>query len=309
MEENFNLLYERVIDTLEKSDLLAIKQQLESIKGNSVLVGAGGSAVVATFASKVLDIPDVRSSRDLNYMNLDTIDNIIIFSYRGKGYTIENLLNKNKKIYVFTNGENDYDNVVNINYANSIKKEESFISLAATLMPMAILLYINKKLSYRSEIENMIENMFKKIKEEDYNIHHNKVYEILTGYDSMTASHFLESTMTESGIATPVVHDKYDYCHGRTTLSYKSNNGLIMFDSGKELDKLIYDNAKNYYNEIVRINKFYKDEDKINICNDFYDTICSMYLTKKLAENKEMDLSKVDYSPLAKKLYLYRGEM
>ena len=308
MEENFELLYERVIDTLRKSDLLAIKQQLESIKGNTVLVGAGGSGVVATFASKALNIPNVRSSRDLNYMNLDNIDNIIVFSYRGKGYTIENLLNKNKNIYIFTNGENEYDNVVNIKYNNTIKKEDSFISLAATLMPMAILLYV-KEIPIRGELEFLIERMFWKVKEEDLNIHHNKVYEILTGYDTMTASHFLESTMTESGIATPVVHDKYDYCHGRTTLSYKSNNGLIIFDSNKELDRLILENAKNYYTEIVKINKYYKGEDGINICNDFYDTICSMYLAKHLAENKNMDLSKVDYSPFVKKLYLYRGEM
>lgn len=304
MKENFDLLLERVIDTLEKSDLLAIKQQLESIKGNTVLVGAGGSGVVATFASKALDIPDVRSSRDLNYMNLDNIDNIIVFSYRGKGYTIENLLNKNKNMYIFTNGENDYDNVVNIKYNNTIEKEHSFISLASTLMPMAILLYV-KGIPIRDEIEKM----FQKVKEENLNIHSNNVYEILTGYDTMTASHFLESTMTESGIATPVVHDKYDYCHGRTTLSYKSNNGLIMFNSEKELDKLILENAKDYYNEIIKINKYYKDEDGINICNDFYDTICAMYLAKHLAENKNMDLSKVDYSPFVKKLYLYRGEM
>lgn len=32
MEQNFNLLLERVLDTLNKSDLLAIKQQLENIK-------------------------------------------------------------------------------------------------------------------------------------------------------------------------------------------------------------------------------------------------------------------------------------
>ena len=33
MEQNYNLLQERVLDTLEKSDLLAIKQQLKNIKG------------------------------------------------------------------------------------------------------------------------------------------------------------------------------------------------------------------------------------------------------------------------------------
>ena len=98
MEQNFNLLQERVLDTLEKSDLLAIKQQLKNIKGNTVLVGAGRSSVVSTFASKVLGISNVKSSRDLNYMNLDNIDNIIIFSYSGKGYVIENILDKNKKM-------------------------------------------------------------------------------------------------------------------------------------------------------------------------------------------------------------------
>ena len=141
MESNFNLLYERVIDTLLKSDLLAIKQQLNSIKGNTVLVGAGGSSVVATFASKVLDIPNIKSSRDLNYMDLKNIDNIVVFSYSGCGYVIKNLLNKNKKIYLFTNGENSYDNVEIIKYNSSIKKEVSFISLASTLMPIQF--YIN----------------------------------------------------------------------------------------------------------------------------------------------------------------------
>ena len=147
--------------------------------------------------------------------------------------------------------------------------------------------------------------MFSKSKEID--IHHNKVYEILTGYDSMTASKYLETTMVESAIAIPIIHDKYDFCHGRTTLSYKSNNGLILFDSGKELDNLLFNELKNYYTEIVKIDRFYYNDYVID--NDFYATICAMYLTKKLAENKQLDLSKVDYSPLVKKLYKYKGEM
>ncbi len=305
MEQNFNLLYERVIDTLDNSDLLAIKQQLESIKGNSVLVGAGGSSVVSTFASKALGIPNIKSSRDLNYINLKDIDNIIVFSYSGQGYVIENLLDKNKNIYLFTNGDNNYENVETIKYDSTIKREYSFISLASTLMPMAILYqYANNGLSL-PQLKSITEDMFYKAK--DINIHHNRVYEILTGYDSMTAAKFLETTFVESGIAIPVLHDKYDYCHGRTTLSYKSNNGLILFDSGKELDDLLFHDLKAYYTEIVKIDKFYSNDCVID--NDFYATICSMYLAKKLAENKGMDLSKVDYSPMVRKLYKYKGEM
>lgn len=304
MEQNFNLLLERVFDTLEKSDLLAIKQQLENIKGNTILVGAGGSSVVSTFASKVLNIPNIRSARDLNYMDLKDVDNIIVFSYSGKGYVVESLLDKNKKIYLFTNGDKTYKNVETIKYDSTIKNEYSFISLASTLMPMAILYHYYYPLRL-PHFESIITDMFDKAK--DINIHHNKVYEILTGYDSLAASKYLETTMTESGIAIPIVHDKYDYCHGRSTISYHSNNGLILFDSGKELDGLLFHDLKEYYTEIVKINRYYPNDCVVD--NDFYATICSMYLTKKLAENKEMDLSKVDYSPMVKKLHKYKGEM
>lgn len=304
MEQNFNLLLERVLDTLEKSDLLAIKQQLENIKGNTILVGAGGSSVVSTFASKVLNIPNIRSARDLNYMDLKDVDNIIVFSYSGKGYVVESLLDKNKKIYLFTNGDKTYENVETIKYDSTIKNEYSFISLASTLMPMAILYHYYHPLRL-PHFESNITDMFDKAK--DINIHHNKVYEILTGYDSLAASKYLETTMVESGIATPIIHDKYDYCHGRSTISYHSNNGLILFDSGKELDDLLFHDLKEYYTEIVKIDRYYPNDCVID--NDFYATICSMYLTKKLAENKEMDLSKVDYSPMVEKLYKYKGEM
>ena len=35
----------------------------------------------------------------------------------------------------------------------------------------------------------------------------------------------------------------------------------------------------------------------------------SMYLTKYIAERKEKDLSKIEYSPMVKSLYKYNGEI
>ena len=304
MEENFKLLFDRIIDTLEKTDLIKIKNQLENIKGNTVFIGSGGSKVVATFASKILNGSNVKSSRDLNYMGLNNIDNIMIFSYSGIGYTIENLLKNNKKIYLFTNGNREYENVENIKYNSSLKSEHSFISLASTLMPMTILYNYYKNLEI-NHLKLILNDMFEKAK--NINIESNNVYEILTGYDTLTASTYLESTMVESGIAVPIIHDKYDYCHGRTTTSYKSHNGLIYYENTKELDKLLLDNLSKYYTEIVKIEKYYSDDFVID--NDYYATIKSMYLTKKLAENKQIDLSKIEYSPLVKKLYYFKGEM
>lgn len=304
MEENFKLLFDRIIDTLETTDLIKIKKQLENIKGNTIFVGSGGSKVVATFASKVLNGLNVKSSRDLNYMDLNNIDNIMIFSYSGIGYTIENLLKNNKKIYLFTNGNKGYENVENIKYNSSLKREHSFISLASTLMPMTILYNYYKNLEI-NHLKLILNDMFEKAK--NINIESNNVYEILTGYDTLTASTYLESTMVESGIAVPIVHDKYDYCHGRTTTSYKSHNGLIYYENTKELDKLLLENLSKYYTEIIKIEKYYSDDFVID--NDYYATIKSMYLTKKLAENKQIDLSKIEYSPLVKKLYYFKGEM
>lgn len=304
MEENFKLLFDRIIDTLETTDLIKIKNQLENIKGNTVFIGSGGSKVVATFASKILNGSNVKSSRDLNYMGLNNIDNIMIFSYSGIGYTIENLLKNNKKIYLFTNGNREYENVENIKYNSSLKSEHSFISLASTLMPMTILYNYYKNLEINC-FKLILKDMFEKSK--NINIKSNNIYEILTGYDTLTASSYLESTMVESGIAVPIIHDKYDYCHGRTTTSYKSHNGLIYYENTKELDKLLLENLSKYYSEIVKIEKYYSDDFVID--NDYYATIKSMYLTKKLAENKQIDLSKIEYSPLVKKLYYFKGEM
>ena len=304
MEENFKFLFDRIIDTLKTTDLIKIKKQLENIKDNTVFIGSGGSKVVATFASKILNGSNVKSSRDLNYMDLNNIDNIMIFSYSGVGYTIENLLKNNKKIYLFTNGNKEYENVENIKYNSSLKSEHSFISLASTLMPMTILYNYYKNLEI-NHLKLILNDMFEKAK--NINIKSNNIYEILTGYDTLTASTYLESTMVESGIAVPIIHDKYDYCHGRTTTSYKSHNGLIYYENTKELDKLLLDNLSKYYTEIVKIEKYYSDDFVID--NDYYATIKSMYLTKKLAENKQIDLSKIEYSPLVKKLYYFKGEM
>lgn len=314
MEKNFNLLFERVKDTLEKSELEKIREQLNSIKGNTLITGVGGSSVVANFASKVLDTKGInvlKSPRDIICTDTSMFDNILIASYSGKGYVVENLLGQNKKIFLLTNADVDYDNVSVIRYDNTIKSEHSFISLASTLMPISILYYYYNPTRLPMLIEE-IEEMFERIKQDieygNLHIKHNRVYEILGGNEFSTAIKYLESTLVESGIAIPIVHEKSNYCHGRTTTSYQNNNGLIYFDSEKEFDDLIKKNLKDYYSEISIIEKYYKN-DKSDIGNDFYATIKSMYLTKMLAENKGKDLSHVDYSPFVKKIYSYKGEM
>ncbi len=305
MDKNFNLLLLRVIDTLDKTDLEKIKEQLKKIKGNTITTGAGGSFVVSDFSSKIIlpkGIIENKHVRDIKHMNLDYIENILICSYSGTKTIIDTLKQINKKLFLLTNNEDEQSEIEVLNYISSINKEKSFISLASTLMPMAILLSTYKNMT-KEEIIEIIKKAIEKGKK--IQIKKNNIYEILSGIETSTSTTFLETTMTESGIAIPLVHDKYDYCHGRNTTSYKNKNGLIYFDTNNELDKCLLSQIKEYYNDTIVLDRFAKDD----IINDFYQTIVCMFLTKKLAENKKIDLSNVEYSNLTKKLYKYKGEM
>ena len=62
---------------------------------------------------------------------------------------------------------------------------------------------------------------------------------------------------------------------------------------------------KQYYSRIITIDSKFRDQ----ILDDYQMLIQSMYLTKYIAENKSKDLSKVEYSPIVKKLYKYNGQI
>ena len=59
------------------------------------------------------------------------------------------------------------------------------------------------------------------------------------------------------------------------------------------------------YSRIVTIDSKFEDQ----ILDDYQMLIQSMYLTKYIAEKKSKDLSKVEYSPIVKKLYKYNGHI
>ena len=175
-------------------------------------------------------------------------------------------------------------------------KEHSFISLSATIIPCSILL--NYYLG--NEIYQIIDNM----KDYKFNFDVNcDVFELFTGLETSTASKYLESTMVESGIGIPVVHDKYSYCHGRSTLSTVYNNIAIYFNLNSELDKLLINELSNCYKDVIVLNA------SNNPISEFDLLLECMYLTKYIAEKKNKDLSGVDYNPVVKKLYRYKGTL
>lgn len=299
MQFNFECLERRVKDALDNADLDKIRYELKRIKTPTLVSGVGGSNVVSEFTSKVLRekngiIALNNEPRNLIYDNLSGFDNVIACSYSGNNFGVDLAFRNDLKKYLLSNNRFDDKDVTYLQYKTTIPEEKSFISLAATLIPISVLL------NYYSDGENI------DIREKEFSFDTScDVYEIFSGRDTKTASTYLESTMTESGIGIPIAHDKYGYCHGRSTLSINYNNIAIYLNRDTELDKTLLEELKKYYKDVIVISSSEKDSVKA----DFDMLVESMYLTKYIAEQKKKDLSGVDYNPIVKKLYKYKGDL
>ena len=303
MNTNFELLGNRVIDSLNNTDIDTNNKILKSIDKPTIVSGVGGSSVVSEFVSKVLSdknniITENREPRDCKYKRLTGYSNIIACSYSGNNLGVDLSFDNELKHYLLSN--NSREECTNITYKTTIDKEKSFISLAATLIPISNILtyYLDGD---KDRVIDIINNYYSKF---NFNTDCN-AYEIFTGSDTSTVSKYLESTLVESGIGIPIVHDKYSFCHGRSTIGLEYNNNCIFINTNTKLDKLLLDNIKDHYNEIIIINSDYKDKYE----REFDMLIKSMYLTKYIAEAKNKDLTNVEYTDFNKNLYKYNGEV
>ena len=297
-EYNFSKLMERVKEGLVDSDREKIHSELKRMTGSTLVSGVGGSSVVAVMASKVLReknhmLTQVVEPRDMIYQPLDVFSNVLACSYSGNNYGVETSFQNDLKHYLLSSKPKE--SVHNITYCCN-NPEKSFISLAATLVPCSILMDYYCDGKEEEVLEEVYPSFFDFL--DTY-----PVYEIFSGYDTSVSSKYLESTITEAGIGIPIVHDKYSYCHGRSTLGKNYPSTIVYFDTHTELDRLLIEELQKDHDSFVRI-----DVSK-GLKGDFSALVKSMYLTKAIADKKGMDLSGVDYHPIVKKLYKYRGEM
>ena len=303
MKVNFEFLKERVVDSLDNTDLDYIRYELAKLDEPTVFSGVGGSSVVSEFGSKVINnkngILTINSEpRDFIYRNNKGFKNVVACSYSGNNYGVELSFLKELRKYLLSNNSFDDKDVTYLKYDTTLDKERSFISLGATLIPVSILM------NYYLDGKNG--DMLDSIQETQYDFDINSdIYEIYSGLDTSTASKYLESTMVEAGIGIPIVHDKYSYCHGRSTFGINYNGIAIYFNRNTEFDRIMLEELKQYYSKIIVIDSKFKDP----VLDDYQMLVQSMYLTKYIAEKKNKDLSKVEYSPIVKKLYKYNGEI
>lgn len=301
MADCFDRLKPRIWDSVKKTDLEDVFNRLSELKEPTIVTGVGGSSVVSLFFSKVIEnknhvICTEMMPRDLLYRDLTEYRNVVACSYSGNNIGVTASFNNGRKHYLFSANKKDFARA--IQYV--VEDEEwSFVSVAGTLVPMAILL-----LYYT---DNNVE-LLKEILDEEvkFDIDPSKdVYEIMFGYENQVSARLLESGITEGSLGTAVPHEKYNYAHGRCQLNAVMDNDLIYFRQDSELDALYEKELSDFYKHIIYIPKKYDDP----VIADFYTSWLSMQLVRQIAQAKSRDISEKKVPEISEVLYTYRGKM
>lgn len=297
-------LKKSILDSTENID--NIVASLDKMKGNTICVGSGGSHVVGEYASSIISkvkscISYSLDPRDLHYANLDSFDNIFIASYSGSNFGVKSSIIKDKNTYLLSSRKTNISNEVLLHY--DMEREDSFISIKSTIIPMSILLKYYLKDKFYDILDDIFDNinleLFLNVDGSYVNIYH--------GIDCKASSTFLESTFTESRISVPLMHEKYSYCHGRSTINKGHDSSAIYLSNrNTDLDRTIISVLEFQMKDYLVIDSRYDDI----IIDDFYQTIQCLLLMENIARKKKINLRKIKYDKEAvKKLYFFKGSM
>lgn len=333
-ELNFSKLEMRIMQVNDPylgkyNDIREMLYELTIDNKPTLIMATGGSKVIAYYLQLIIErlgltgiICEVIEPRDYFYKaNRDMFSNLIVISASGNTNGIsEALLDFKGNKYLITKNKKESNYQV-VSWGNELyDREKSFISLATSLGPISLLLdsttSLNLELSsneikrINDKIKELLLRSKEKINKLNVDFKDTSLIQIMSGYDTKTSASVLESNLTEVGLAAPIIHDKGAYCHGRSNLLFQyPNSKLIYLSHGlKELDSLLIESINSEYSNI---SVFDTNDLSDNIFWKEYYLILQMYfLSKKIAEDKNIDLTQPEYNPaLVKKLYKFKGEM
>jgi len=309
----FTRLKQRLLDANSNIDSKRNYRILDTITEPNVSIGSGGSYPTAIFGSKVLTDKGIPSfsmtPRDAIY-NVKGINNLICYSWGGRNYAVKRTMeNYSNPIVAHANEKKLFDKEIRFHY-EGMDKEHSFISEADTLIPMGELLkyYLHRQgINEEDYLNSIIRDTFNNTLM-NYDIDSN-IFEIMAGDDTNTPAHILESTMTESAIGIPLIHEKYDYCHGRSVTS-STNKGehtlIYLLNQETELDQLLLKLIPHNYKNVIILKSGTNDR----LVGEYILSLKAVLLCNYIAKMKGMGLSQVEYDPsVVKKLYVYQGDL
>lgn len=334
MNINFPKLEERIM-AINHPDFTKVEEMREMIYGllvdgkPTLIMATGGSKVVAYYLQLILErlrfsgiIAEVIEPRDYFYKeNREMFSNLVVISASGKTNGVREALSDfqgNK--YLICEEENVIDGTV-ISWSNECyEKEKSFISLASSLAPITLLLdataSIGLELSQKEIQDNneKIHELFLRSQEKveclPVSFKDTNLIQIMSGYETRVSGSVLESNLTESGIMIPVLHDKGSFCHGRSNLlfQYPESKFIYLTHGKKELDSILIDLIQEEYSNLSIFDT--EDLDDDIFWKEYYLLLQMYFLSKKIAEDKNMDLTQPEYHPkIIHKIYRFRGEM
>ncbi len=313
----------------------------------TLLVATGGSKATAYYLKMFLEsretLCEVIEPRDYFYKrNINQFKNLIVISssgqsngmleilrsFPGSSYLITSEYVREEEDYTHTAGyfENETAPLFDILYWGNGKykeREKSFISIIPTLAPMLMILELSiledeKKEALSSEdlrkINNKLKQLLNKSRERvnkiNFNFKDTNLIQILSGYDTTCSSSILESNMVETGTSSVVIHDKGSYCHGRSNLLFQNPESSIIYlaHQMKNLDNELLPLLIQEYPHIFLLHTL--DEDTNPFWKEYYLALQMYFLSKKIADDKNINLTMPEYNPqVVKKLYRYKGEM
>lgn len=337
-EINFSKIEERLFQVNNRISLtnFQFSKQLEDLFRNipTLIVATGGSKAAAYYLKMFLEgrgtLCEVIEPRDYFYKkNVNQFSNLIAISSSGKSNGMLEILKKfGGRSFLITSDYKPQENNTSFNilyWSNGQYKEreKSFISIIPTLAPMLMFLELSilkeeKKLELSSKdlikINDKIKELLEKSKNQidnlNFNFKDSNLIQVLSGYDTMCSASILESNMIETGTSSVVIHDKGSYCHGRSNLLFQNSESPIIYltHQMKTLDSEILQVLNQEYPNIFLFHTL--NEDMSIFWKEYYLALQMYFLSKKIAEDKNIDLTMPEYNQeVIKKLYLYKGEM
>lgn len=316
-------------------------------KGPILIVATGGSKAAANYLKMFLEsreeLCEVIEPRDYFYKkNINQFYKLIVLSSGGKSNGILEILRSfPRESYLITSEyiyqDEDYGHnfgyyrnesapLFDILYWSNGKyknREKSFISIIPTLAPMLMFLELSilkeeKKPELSSEdltkinqkLKQLLEKSKNRINNLNFNFKDTNLIQIISGYDTTCSSSILESNMIETGTTGVVVHDKGSYCHGRSNLLFQNPESPIIYltHQMKNLDNELLPILTQEYPNIFLFHTL--DEDVSIFWKEYYLALQMLFLSKKIADDKDIDLTMPEYNPrLVKKMYNFKGEM
>lgn len=331
---NFSKLEERILcindSALNKAnDIREMLYQLTIDNKPTLIMATGGSKVVAYYLQLIIErlgingiICEVIEPRDYFYKaNRNQFSNLISISTSGNTNGIEDALNDfdGKKFLITQNYQEGNYQV--ISWGNEkYDPEKSFISLASSLGPITLMLDATTSLNMEmgsneinkinDKIQELIIRSKEKINALSINFKDTSLIHIMSGYETKTSSRVLESNLVEIGLSAPVIHDKGSFCHGRSNLLFQYPHSKVIYlcHQKKNLDYILIDLINSEYSNISIFDTL--DLDENYFWKEYYLTLQMYFLSKKIADDKGIDLTQPEYNPqLVKKIYKFRGEM